>query len=79
MNFLYKDVLKLADESKVSKRGIGKFFKEMKAELKKVIWPDRKQLTNNTITVILACLIVGSFIWIMDFALGEVATRFLFK
>ena len=28
------------------------FFKDVKAELKKVIWPTKKQLVNNTVAVI---------------------------
>ena len=35
------------------------FFKDVKAELKKVIWPTKKQLVNNTVAVISIVLIVG--------------------
>ena len=38
---------------------IGKWFKEMKSELKKVQWPTRKQTINNTVIVIVCCIIVG--------------------
>ena len=51
---------------KKTQKSLTRFFKDIKNELKKVIWPDRKQLTNNTITVLLFCLIVGSLIWIFD-------------
>ncbi|MEN8906093.1 MAG: preprotein translocase subunit SecE [Clostridiales bacterium] len=69
----------LADNSKKKKRSVVKFFKEMKSELKKVIWPDRKQLINNTLTVLMACGIIGSFIWLADKGLQEVVGRFLLK
>lgn len=49
---------------------IGKFFKDIKAELKKVIWPTRKQLTNNTLIVLACILLIGAAIWILDFAFG---------
>ncbi len=45
---------------------IGKFFKDLKAEVKKVIWPTKKQLVNNTMIVILAILVIGAGIWILD-------------
>jgi preprotein translocase subunit SecE len=73
----------MADDSKKglkkSKKGIGRFFKEMKTELKKVIWPDRKQLVNNTMTVLIACGIIGIFIWVVDFGIGFVVEKFLFN
>jgi preprotein translocase subunit SecE len=31
---------------------IGKFFRDVKSEMKKVSWPKRKELVNSTITVI---------------------------
>ena len=46
---------------------IGKWFKEMRVELKKVQWPSRKQTVNNTLIVIACVVVVGIFIWIFDF------------
>ena len=46
---------------------IGKWFKEMKVELKKVQWPTRKQTVNNTLIVIACVVVVGVFIWVFDF------------
>lgn len=43
----------------------GGFFKGIKAELKKVVWPTKKQLINNTVLVIL--LIVAFAIIILGF------------
>ncbi len=47
--------------------GIGKFFKDIVAELKKVVWPTRSQITNNTAVVLLFILVIGGAIWILDF------------
>jgi preprotein translocase subunit SecE len=47
-------------------KNIGKFFKDIRGELKKVIWPTRKQLVNNTISVLITCFAVGIIIWIAD-------------
>lgn len=44
---------------------IGKWFKDMKSELKKVQWPTRKQTVNNTVIVIICCIIVGICIWLL--------------
>jgi len=51
-----------------------RFVKDIRSELKKVLWPSRKQVFNNTLIVLITCLILGGVIWILDFALG-----FLYK
>lgn len=56
-------------KEKLSQR-TGRFFKEIRMEMKKVIWPSRQQLINNTLVVLSACLIVGVVIWIADAGLG---------
>ena len=40
---------------------IGRWFREMKSELKKVQWPTRKQTINNTLIVIACVIVVGIF------------------
>ena len=54
----------MAEEKKVKDRG--RWFREMKSELKKVVWPDGKTTAKNTGTVLLCSLIVGAAIWIFD-------------
>lgn len=44
-----------------------KFFKNFKAELKKVVWPTPKQLANNTIAVITIVLITTAIVFALDF------------
>ena len=53
----------MAEEKKKDR---GKWFREMKSELKKVVWPDGKTTAKNTGTVILCSLGVGVFIWVFD-------------
>ena len=65
----------MADEAKTSKLAatgsrIGKFFREIISELKKVVWPTRIQVVKNTITVLIACLLVGAVIWLADAGFG---------
>ena len=45
---------------------VGKWFREMRSELKKVVWPDDKTTAKNTGTVLLCSLGVGVFIWVFD-------------
>ncbi len=42
------------------------YFKEVRSELKKVVWPSFKQVKNNTLIVIICVLVVGAFIWVLD-------------
>jgi len=56
----------MAEEAK--KKSRGQWFREMKSELKKVVWPNKKTVLKNTGTVLLCSLIVGAVIWIFDFA-----------
>ena len=62
-------------QSKGSKRTIFKrviaFFKDYKSETKKIVWPGIKDVLKNTAIVIVMCLIIGAFIWLLDFGLGN--------
>ena len=55
----------MAEEKK--KKDRGRWFREMKSELKKVVWPNRKTVIANTGTVLLCSLVIGIFIWVFDF------------
>jgi len=43
-----------------------RFFKDMKAELKKVIWPTAKQTANNTVAVIAFTLVIALIVFVLD-------------
>ena len=49
------------------KKDRGHWFREMKSELKKVVWPTKQTVAKNTGTVLLCSLIIGACIWIFDF------------
>ena len=53
-----------------------KRFREMRAELKKVVWPTKKQVLQNTVVVLIAVLVVGAFIWIFD-AISNLVVQWL--
>ena len=42
------------------------FVRESVAELKKVDWPNRAQTIQGTIVVLIACAIVGAYLWGLD-------------
>ncbi len=44
----------------------GSFVRESVAELRKVDWPDQKQVTTGSIVVVIACAICGAYLWVND-------------
>lgn len=62
-------------QSKGSKRTILKrviaFLKDYKSEVKKIVWPNVKDVAKNTAIVLVMCLIIGAFIWLLDLGLGK--------
>ena len=46
---------------------ICKYFRELRSELKKVVWSTPKQVLKNTLIVLISVLVVGVFIWVFDF------------
>jgi len=47
------------------------FFREVKVELKKVVWPTRKQTTGTTVVVIIFVFIVAVFLGVFDYSLSK--------
>ena len=53
-------------KSKKEEKNKRHFFKDFKAELKRVVWPTPKQLLNSTIAVITIVLVVGVIVFALD-------------
>ena len=49
---------------------VAKYFRELRSELKKVVWPTPKQVLKNTLIVVACVLVVGIFVWLFDFVAG---------
>jgi len=47
------------------------FFREVKVELKKVVWPTRKQTTGTTVVVIIFVFVVAVFLGVFDYSLSK--------
>lgn len=46
------------------------YFRESKQEMKKVVWPSKKETTNYTLAVICISLGLAAFFAIVDYALN---------
>jgi preprotein translocase subunit SecE len=51
------------------------FYHDVMAEMKKVTWPDRPQLQDATIKIIIFVLFIGAIIALMDIGLQFVLVR----
>ncbi len=61
----------MAENNQTAKKGgLGKFFRETKAELKKVSWPSKKQLIRNTLIILAFIIIVSVILSVLDMGFG---------
>ena len=51
---------------------IAKWFRELKSEAKKVIWPNGKQVVKNTVVVIVVAVAVCVMVTVLDVVFGSV-------
>ncbi|MBR5222811.1 MAG: preprotein translocase subunit SecE [Clostridia bacterium] len=47
------------------------FLRDYKSEIKKIVWPNYKEVIKNTGIVLIMCAVVGVLIWAVDFGLGK--------
>ena len=52
-----------------------RFVSESIAELKKVEWPTQQQLIQGVTVVLIACAIVGAYLWLSDLAFHRLVQR----
>ena len=55
-------------------KAIAKFFKDLRGETKKIVWPGRQMVLKSTGIVLAAILVIGAGIWIIDFAVSGAVT-----
>ena len=53
-------------ETTVEKQKKKSWFKGLKAEFKKIIWPDKKTLVKETVAVIVCSVLLGGIIAVID-------------
>jgi len=57
----------VAQAPKKEKEGIGVFIKETRAELDKTTFPDREEVRNTTIVVIVSVIFFGLYLFVADY------------
>jgi preprotein translocase subunit SecE len=60
-------------QQRLERAGIRQFLKEVRQELKKVIWPTRKELVTYTVVVLATVIVLTSLV----FGLDVVFSRFV--
>lgn len=61
-----KDAKDKKSKSAKKKKGIVKYFKDARAEFKKVVWPTPKETTHNTVVVLIMCAFAALVIFGID-------------
>jgi preprotein translocase SecE subunit len=56
-----------------------RFVNESAAELKKVEWPGQNQVIQGTVVVLVACIIVGTYLYINDQVWRQLVEKVLLK
>ena len=51
------------------------FFKDMKSELKKVVWPTKRQVINNTLLVVALVIVVSLIVLGIDLVLKNLDVK----
>lgn len=57
----------------------GKWFRELKSEYKKIVWPTKKQILKNTAVVLVVLVAVGIVVGLLDFAFEKLILEQLLK
>ena len=58
----------MADSARTDKKAVS-FFDGVKAEFKKISWPDKDSLLKQSVAVVVISLVVGAIITGLDFGL----------
>ncbi len=56
---------------------VAKYFKDLKSEFKKVVWPTKEQTLNNTAVVMATLVIFGVFVTLCDLGLSALLNLIL--
>jgi len=58
---------------------VAEFFQEVKLEIKKVVFPTRKEVIGSTWVVIVTVLISAVFLWMADMLAANIITRAILR
>lgn len=65
------------DKKKKGGNKFTRFFKDLKSETKKIVWPSKKQVKNNTLAVLAFSAVAAVFVWVLDFILTNIVSLIL--
>ena len=63
--------------AKEERTGFRQFLKEVRAELRKVVWPSREEVRNYSIIVLITVVVFTAFVAVLDYLFGS-ATLWLY-
>lgn len=70
-------VQEMAVQSRSRLVKLTRFLREVRSELKKISWPSKKELTANTIVVLVSVFFAATLIWIIDSVCSRILKIFL--
>jgi preprotein translocase subunit SecE len=53
------------------------FFTDVAKEMSKVTWPKKEELRESTIVVMVSCLVIAGFVYVVDFVVSTVLRTIL--
>lgn len=65
------DYIECAGKKPTIMKRVIKFLRDYKSEAKKIVWPGFKDVVKNTVIVLIMCVVVGAFIWVLDWGLAQ--------
>ena len=66
-------------QARPQRRGVGGFVRESWGELQKVEWPRQQQLIQGVVVVLVACVVVGVYLWLNDQVWKQFVEKILLK
>lgn len=61
----------MAERGRKERTGPRQFLKEVRQELKKVAWPDRREMLTYTIVVLMTVVVLTSYVFGLDFVIAK--------
>lgn len=60
-----------------TKAKLGVYFRGVKSEMKKVIWPSKKQLINYTLVVVFISILIALIVYGLDLGIHGILSLFI--
>jgi preprotein translocase subunit SecE len=51
-------------------KSFSRLLKDVRIEIRKVVWPTRQETTQTTLQVVVVVLLMGLILWLLDYLLG---------